>query len=727
VEISFVYDTDPNAVCMEIAEILGVERLSSPQELDGRQDVDYIVAGDPRERYGAELEALAGSGARTVGHAEALEVICRLPAPVREEAPESVSIDDTLAAFERLFDREKLLEFLLDVAVKAAGAETGSIMLYSEEADELYIVHARGLSERVVRNTRQRLGEGIAGTVAKERKGKLIRQAPGQSLWAAERDRANLHSAISVPLVFEQRLLGVLNVSSAGSGAELTREALGALERLSVRVSRVLEESRKLEETRVRHREMTLRRSMGELAERAISPAAKFTVISNYLAELVAATAVEVFVASDEGDWLLLSGSSRRLSSQPELVRGDRGALSRAYLERRPVVLSESPDPGDHTAPVSSFVFVPLVLATTLGVLMLEFAERRRLDEFLAIKDAVALELCRFIASEKRDRRLTRELEALGKVSDGAPLLLTCRTLDELADYLGRLVADALDCDRVSVRILDASGAGKLSRYDASAHRSSGWPDEDEERFLKLRRSGESYSLAFLNPAPEPHDEGPKHHSLLAVPIRIDDHFAGGIIAYDRRASSALEAATFNDVDRTVLEHLEAIAAPVIRTLRVGDTGQGDDVPYETVLSGNTQRLKRVIDTEMARADRYHHSFTLLVFKIDSLAEMFQTDTSAALALVDEITKGIQTRTRKTDFGAWIRHDTFAMVSLEAGRRVRFLVARLMLYLAKDLARAERPDGAEGILVGSATYPGPSKSPESLLAEAEQNAVPAGD
>jgi len=721
---------------MEIAEILDIPRASVPEQLSGFGALDYLVVPDVIEPYRAEIDRLETLGTRVVSQAQVLELLRRTDSrPPRTPAPPGggFSIDDALAAFERLFDREALLDFLLDVAVKAADARAGSIMLYSEEADELYIVHATGLSERVVRNTRQRLGEGIAGIVARDRKGKLIKQSGDQTLYSHDRDRSDIRSAISVPLVYEEHLLGVLNVSAGERAPELTHAGLHKLERLAPRIARVLNESLKLQEARMRHQEMSLRRSVGELGEHAMSPRAKFSVVSNYLSELVGADTVEVYIGTHEGDWLVLGGSNRRLATTSELVRGDRGALSRAYLDGRTVILTESSSPTDRTALLTSFVFAPLKLNVNMGVLMLEFGERHRLDEFLAIKDSIVLELSRFIASEKREHRLKREATALGVISDGAPLLLTCRTMEDLCDYVARLVADALDCERVSVR-MRAPGTEEttVARYEAGA-RSDAWPEEDHERYRKLEKKQTAYRLAFLDVPRDAETTTPSYHSLVGVPVMVGGAFAGGVIAYDRRPATAFEDATFTDLDRELLEHAVALAVPVAESIaRSGALPEGQPAAagepspsYETVLSGNLQRLRKVLDTEMARADRYHESFSLLVFRVKPLDTMFRTDPESALRFVDEVTKGIQTRTRKTDFGAWIRHDTFAMLSLEGTKRVRFLVSRLLLYLLKDFATvAGRAIERSDFHVGHSLYPGEARTPEAMIAEAEGNAAP---
>jgi putative methionine-R-sulfoxide reductase with GAF domain len=724
-------------VGLEIAEILGIPRVSDPEKLEGIDPVDYVVVTEPRSQFEGELAELSRSGAKVVTQSEAMTIFGARPLPVDEPKPreddgEIYSIEDTLAAFEKLFDREELLKFLLDVSVRAAGARAGSIMLYSHESAELYIAYAMGLSERVVRNTRQKLGEGIAGAVAKERKGKLITETERGPLYPADRDRSGICSAISVPLEWDNRLLGVLNVSSDSKRRKLDESGLEALQKLSKRISRVLNESLKLQATQVRHREMNLRQSMGELSEKHISTQAKFSLISNLLGELVGADTVEVFVGTQEGDWLVLGGSNRRYSAQPEWVRCERGALSRAYLERRTIVLTEAVErTGEPLPQVSSFAFAPLYLKDTLGVVMMEFSEPQRMEEFLVIKDSVTLELSRFIASERRETSLRRELEALGKISDAAPMVLTCRTLEDLCDFVSRIVADLLEVERVSVRILDkAGGKGKVARFERAPDRVGAWVEEDDERFLKLKKKQKPFTVAFLDFAPEAGEHLPAYHSVMASPLAVDDEFRGGIIAYDKRPTSPLEDATFSELDRSIVRHVVSVVVPAIKAMSapVGKLASGEERPalsYDEVLHGNLSRLKRVMESEMSRSDRYHHAFSLLLLQIKPLGDLFDKDEQRALALVDEITRGIQTRTRKTDYGSWIRRDTFAMISLEGSRRIRFLVSRLMLYLLKDFAEvADVSIQSADVMFGHTFYPGMAKTPETMLDEVQGSLQP---
>ena len=723
IEIAFVYDRNPAAVAVEIAEILRVPGLSRPEQILSHLPVAVVVVDEPRDRFAAEL-AILGT-AEVLDHTQALERLCKRPPAAEPAAPRegaAHSLDDALTGFERLFDRNRLLKFLLDLAVEATGASNGSIMMYSAQAQELYIAYATGLSERVVRNTRQKLGDGISGTVARDRKGKLIREAAIGTPYASQRDRTHITSACSVPLIDGDELCGVLNVSSAGDGRELGVGDLETLEKLSRRIARVLADSVKLHEMQIRRDEMSLRQSLGELSERSESTAAKFALLSTFVAQMTGAESVEVFVGTRSGEWLVLGGSNRRLAGSPEFVRVGKGALARAYLERRTITLTEPVDP-QSSAIASSFVFVPLVLKEALGVAMVEFAERHRLDEFLAVKDSVALELSRFIANERRERRLRGEIASLAKISDAAPSFLACRTLQDLADVVVRVIADALECERASLRLRASAGQPwTLARYDGAGRENEAWNSEDAERFGKLEKKRAPYHLSLVDFTPSDAARTRPSHTVLAVPLRMGEEVIGGVIAYDKNAATAVEDGAFTSHDETLIEQVMAMAWPAVRSFAAGE---GTARPsYDEMIAGNSRRLARICDAEITRADRYHHPFSLVVVRVPAMADLFTTDETTALQVADEIRQGIQTRTRKSDYGCWIRRDTYALLSLEGTGRIQFLVSRLVAYLLKDLTRANVAVTGGDVLIGSATYPGTARSSDALMDEAERSLKP---
>jgi hypothetical protein len=182
----------------------------------------------------------------------------------------------------------------------------------------------------------------------------------------------------------------------------------------------------------------------------------------------------------------------------------------------------------------------------------------------------------------------------------------------------------------------------------------------------------------------------------------------------------------FTELDRMVMKSIISLIHPLLSTLTVGQAeAASEEAAYEMVLQDNYAGLKKLCENEMSRSDRYHHSFSVILFRIAPLKVLFEKDSQAAFHLVSEISRGIQTRTRKSDYGTWIAKDTFGMLTLEGSRRVRFLLSRVTLYITKDLSTSfPSPVKANELLVGYATYPGTAKQPDDLLREAEENLQP---
>ncbi|PKQ15010.1 MAG: hypothetical protein CVT67_11490 [Actinobacteria bacterium HGW-Actinobacteria-7] len=118
-----------------------------------------------------------------------------------------------------------ILDEALDEVMQVTDAEAGSIMLLQRDGETLAIESARGLPREVVDTTRIRLGEGIAGWVAQNRKPLALIDTPDTG-FGDLLQREGLRSALSVPLAFKGRVIGVLNVSKATSTEAFSDENL---------------------------------------------------------------------------------------------------------------------------------------------------------------------------------------------------------------------------------------------------------------------------------------------------------------------------------------------------------------------------------------------------------------------------------------------------------------------------------------------------------------------
>jgi PAS domain S-box-containing protein len=112
----------------------------------------------------------------------------------------------------RELDLGRLLALIVQRAAELVGGSAGAVVLWDEATQFLVPRAWHGRGEWIV-GSRGRLGEGLTGTVAARRSGMLINDyATSPYAGHAPLDRAPVVAAVSEPLLYQDRLLGVLTV-----------------------------------------------------------------------------------------------------------------------------------------------------------------------------------------------------------------------------------------------------------------------------------------------------------------------------------------------------------------------------------------------------------------------------------------------------------------------------------------------------------------------------------
>jgi len=114
----------------------------------------------------------------------------------------------------------ELLTTVLELASRVVDAETASLLLLDEATEELYFDVALGLGEGLSK-VRLKLGQGIAGTVAKTRKSETINDARADPRWSPAMDEQTgftTRSILAVPILLKGRLLGVVEAINKRGG-----------------------------------------------------------------------------------------------------------------------------------------------------------------------------------------------------------------------------------------------------------------------------------------------------------------------------------------------------------------------------------------------------------------------------------------------------------------------------------------------------------------------------
>jgi signal transduction histidine kinase/DNA-binding response OmpR family regulator len=154
-----------------------------------------------------------------------------------------------------------LLDFFIGLVSKELDVERASLMLIDESGHELIVAASRGISDGLAGKIRVRIGDGIAGWVAKEGKpilvkdaqtdprteNSLCRNAPAETP-KSEGSFISAPIVLSIPISIHEKTLGVINVTNKRSGASFTEEDMAFLYGLAGQAAVAIEKARQYAE-----------------------------------------------------------------------------------------------------------------------------------------------------------------------------------------------------------------------------------------------------------------------------------------------------------------------------------------------------------------------------------------------------------------------------------------------------------------------------------------------
>lgn len=158
---------------------------------------------------------------------------------------EKLASNDLSRAVALLFDLDTILNLVLDTICDTLGVAQGSIMMLREESDDLVIRAHRGLQEEVVEKTCLMVGEAIAGYVAQKREPLMIADIRTDPRFVPfSRGHYRSDCLISVPILREEKVLGVINISDPYGEGPFTERDLDILLALSGQAAVAIENDR---------------------------------------------------------------------------------------------------------------------------------------------------------------------------------------------------------------------------------------------------------------------------------------------------------------------------------------------------------------------------------------------------------------------------------------------------------------------------------------------------
>jgi HD-GYP domain-containing protein (c-di-GMP phosphodiesterase class II) len=143
---------------------------------------------------------------------------------------------------------DSVSELVLELVLKYLHANIGSVMLIDEEKQELFIKTSRGIEEDLISEIRVRIGEGICGYVAGEKKPLLIkdvtRDVRFKKIGHAKYEN---NSLICAPIHTRNHMYGVISVNNRADGAVFTVDDLELVTILADQAAIAFENARLIE------------------------------------------------------------------------------------------------------------------------------------------------------------------------------------------------------------------------------------------------------------------------------------------------------------------------------------------------------------------------------------------------------------------------------------------------------------------------------------------------
>ncbi|RKZ15912.1 hypothetical protein DRQ50_06910 [bacterium] len=661
-----VADPDGTSLGADLAEIMGIPVI---HDLDGLNpgEVDWLVHPELSEPVAAlvdEAEAKGIAAERADLFAVRLiapgQPVPATPRPVATRdlehlEKETANIHRTLSRIEEALDRESLLRWLLGLAMRAVGASSGSLMLWDEAAGELYVGFAHGLSDATRHLTRVKAGEGISGRVAATGEAARVRsRSKGKN-----RDRTDIIDAVCAPLRWDDRLLGVINLSSTADDGPMGTDALGVVNGLSHRLASLLNRFLAFQavqdQEKIRALEEELCTVVGDTAE----PRAFLGTWLAHYARAAGALEAALGLLTADGDLCVIAPDSVTYESPPETTKATVLATGMARVMR----CSEGS--------AETVYHLPVGKGAQRAVLTLVFSGPEEAHRFGAMAATYI-----YLANRHLGPALT-----LGERTDEVErLTLLASALSSLAE---------MQSGEAEERVLSAArrltGARQALLVDDRAPRADDpLADLKLEASRLLRQTGDEGWIATTL---ETGSEG--EHHVLAVPLDTTRPLPG-LLLVDKQRVHDLDAATFTETDARFARRL----LPLLRTPRIQTT----PVPVPVSDSG-TDQVVGILKREMDRCDRYHTMLGVAAFRLDR---------SPSSLVVAELAAKL----RSSDQVGCLDDGTVVVVVPEDIQSLHRLQTRVEALLGALT-------GASMVVRSSSTvYPGPASDPGELLSAA---------
>jgi diguanylate cyclase (GGDEF)-like protein len=176
------------------------------------------------------------------------------PAEVSQSKPELAILHDVAKALTSSLNLDSILQTIMEKVAAYFQPDTWSLLMTDDEHHELYFAIAIGDASESLKSVRLRIGEGIAGWVAKHGEPLVVPDVTKDERFASRIDQMTqwkTRSILCVPLSSKEKVLGVIqlinvDMSSFGNDQFMLLQALADYAAIAIDNARAVEKIQEL-------------------------------------------------------------------------------------------------------------------------------------------------------------------------------------------------------------------------------------------------------------------------------------------------------------------------------------------------------------------------------------------------------------------------------------------------------------------------------------------------
>lgn len=394
-------------------------------------------------------------------------------------------LDVTQAMSSGRMSYDRLVEYILEMAISEVNGDGGSLMLIDRKTNELFIKASRSLPDDVDPHLRIRVGQGTSGAAAfqcspiisihdslkdaisdKDYRHYKLKYFPPFGDYS---ERPNVKSGISVPLVGANEPIGVINVTT--SRAIFTESDLETLMLFGSQAASTIMISQLNNSEKQRINELVKLNEIGKALNSTLNHEEIFRLVMDALADLIEFSVGSFFIEEEHGNYKLNVISSENLSHNAidavcDIVINSYSDMTKRTLSKNNIAIDyETADGYENieisTPQIKSFLVVPLIIKGQVrGILNVNSTiENAFTEDNMRTLSTFASQVAVAIENSRSYELMEKKIKELSMLFEVSRTITSTLDLDNVLELIVSISGQLMDAKVSFLRLLnEASG-----------------------------------------------------------------------------------------------------------------------------------------------------------------------------------------------------------------------------------------------------------------------------